>query len=93
MRPAASMTQGALFSLVNAAIVANKDTNVRVNEIYLGMFVMADAALAKEYGVMNSAEFGKSYAQILAKPELRGARLKICQPEDLERVNISQKLA
>jgi len=92
LRPAASMTQGALYSLVNVACLENADTNVRVNEIYLGMFVMADAAAAKQYGVMQSSDFAVTYEKILARPDIKGCRMIVCQPEDLKDLKTKKKL-
>ena len=85
------MTQGALYSLANVACLDNKKTNVRVNEIYLGLFVMAGAA-AEEYGVMKSSDFGVAYEKILARPDIRGCRVMVCQPGDLNELKIRKKL-
>lgn len=49
-QPATPKTQRALFSTVNKAIVANKKTTVRVNEIYIDPLVMVDAVLATQHG-------------------------------------------
>ena len=92
MRPAASMTQGALYSMVNVACLDNADTNIRVNEIYLGFFVMADEAAADQYGVMKSTEFAIAYEKILARPYIKGCRLMVCQPKDLTELRVVKKL-
>lgn len=91
-RAGASMTQGALYSLANVACLDNTATNVRFNEIYLGLFVMADAALAEQYGVMKASEFAVAYEKILARPDIKGCRVKVCQPEDLKELRFSKKL-
>ena len=90
-RPAASMTQGALYSLANVACLDNADTNVRFNEVYLGLFVMAGAA-ADQFGVMKSSEFATVYEKILSRPDIKGCRVRVCQPEDLTDLKFSKKL-
>ena len=91
-RAAASMTQGALFSLANVACLDNAETNIRFNEIYLGLFVMADTAAAEQYGVMKSSEFAVTYEKILARPDIKGCRVMVCQREDLTKLRIRKKL-
>lgn len=49
------MTQGALYSMANVACLDNADTNVRFNEIYLGLFVMT-GAVADQFVVMKASE-------------------------------------
>jgi len=85
------MTQGALYSLANVACLNNADTNIRFNEVYLGLFVMAGAA-AEQYGVMKSEEFAVSYEKILARPDIKGCRVFVCQPEDLKELRFTRKL-
>ena len=88
---AASMTQGALFSLANVACLDNANTNVRFNEVYLGLFVMAGPE-AEQYGVMKASEFAASYEAILARTDIKGSRLIVCKPEDLTELRITKKL-
>lgn len=90
-RAAASMTQGALFSLGNVACLDNANTNVRFNEVYLGTFVMAGPE-AEQYGVMKSLEFAASYEAILARTDIKGCRLKVYKPEDLTELKFMKKL-
>ncbi|CAI6336139.1 unnamed protein product [Periconia digitata] len=87
----ASITQGALFSLANVACLENSNTNIRFNEIYLGLFVMAGAA-AEQAGVMKASEFALAYEKLLARPDIKGCRIKVCQQDDLTELNISKKL-
>ena len=56
--------------MANVACLDNADTNVRFNEIYLGLFVMAGAA-ADQFGVMKASEFAIAYEKILARPGLQ----------------------
>jgi len=81
--PAASISQGALYSLANVARVDNQETNVRFNEVYLGMFVVADVELAKQWGALNAAEFAVTYEQILRQGEVKGRRVVVNRREDL----------
>lgn len=90
-RPAASMTQGALYSMANVACLDNADTNVRFNEVYLGLFVMAGAA-ADQFGVMKASEFAIAYEKILARPDIKGCRVMVCLPEDLTELRFRKKL-
>ncbi|KAF2826801.1 NAD(P)-binding protein [Ophiobolus disseminans] len=90
-RAAASMTQGALYSLANVACLDNADTNVRFNEIYLGLFVIAGAA-AEQFGAMEASEFAIVYEKILARPDIKGCRMMVCQREDLTDLRFSEKL-
>ena len=90
-RPAASMTQGALYSMANVACLDNADTNVRFNEVYLGFFVMAGAA-ADQFGVMKASEFAIVYEKILARPDIKGCRVMACQREDLTELRFKKKL-
>ncbi|KAK3172485.1 hypothetical protein OEA41_005807 [Lepraria neglecta] len=90
-RAAASMTQGALYSMANVACLDNADTNVRFNEIYLGLFVMAGAA-ADQFGVMKASEFAIAYEKILARPDIKGCRVMVCQRENLTELRFRKKL-
>jgi hypothetical protein len=86
------MTQGVLFSMANVACVDNKATNIRFNEVYLGLFVIADAALAEQWGALKASEFAVTYEQILARSDVKGCRVVVCQKEDLEELRFSKKL-
>jgi hypothetical protein len=87
------MTQGALYSMANVACLDNAHTNVRFNEIYLGLFVMVDAA-ADQFGpaVMKASEFAIVYEKILARPDIKGCRVMVCQREDLTELRFRKKL-
>ena len=85
------MTQGALFSLANVACLDNADTNVRFNEVYLGLFVMAGAE-AERFGVMKSEEFAVVYEKILARLDIKGCRVMVCKKEDLTELSFRKKL-
>lgn len=90
-RAAASMTQGALYSLVNVGMLANAETTVRINEVYLGLYVMADAAIAAQWGATHAPDFAPVYEHILTHPEVKGCRVKVCQPEDLKSLKFTKK--
>jgi hypothetical protein len=85
------MTQGALYSMANVACLDNADTNVRFNEIYLGLFVMVDAA-ADQFGAMKASEFGIAYEKILESPDIKGCRVMVCKPDDLTELRFRKKL-
>jgi hypothetical protein len=77
--------------MANVACLDNADTNVRFNEIYLGLFVMVDAA-ADQFGAMKASEFAIAYEKILARPDIKGCRLMVCKPEDLTELRLRKKL-
>lgn len=81
-RAAPAISQGALFSMANAACHDNTSTNVRFNEIYLGTRVVVDR-LASETGAMKSSEFAQVYEGILSRTELRGGRINVFGYDDL----------
>ena len=83
------MTQGALYSMANVARVNNKETNIRFYEVYLGLFVVADAALAEQWGALKASEFATVYEQILKKEDVKGRRVVVCRKEDLAALNFS----
>lgn len=86
------MTQGALYSLANIASLDNAKTNIRFNEIYLGLFVLADTKTAEQYGCLNSLQFSAAYEKIIATSEIKGSRLFVCKPEDLKEFRWQRKL-
>ena len=85
------MSEGALYSMANVACLDNADTNIRFNEIYLGLFVMAGTA-ADQFGVMKASEFAIVYEKILARPDIKGCRVMVCQQEDLMELRFRKKL-
>jgi len=81
------MTQGALFSLGVAAELENRDTNVRFNEVYLAFLVNVDEEAVKEdaakNGVVKASDFARVYEGLLARDEIRGARVLLFGPDDI----------
>jgi hypothetical protein len=67
----------------------NAGTNIRLNEIYLGLFVMAGDA-ADQYGMMKSSEFAIAYEKTLARPDIKDCPVKVCQPEDLTELRFTK---
>jgi hypothetical protein len=82
------LTQGALYSMANVARLDNKDTNIRFNEVYLGLFVIADAALAEQWGALTAAEFAGTYERILRRADLKGRRVVVERREDLGELRV-----
>ena len=58
------------------------ETNIRVNEVYLGARVDYDSVAEKE-GSIPSSEFGKVYEGILGREEVRGCRVSVTGKGDL----------
>lgn len=75
--------------MANVARVNNKETNIRFNEVYLGLFVVADAASAKQWGALKASEFATVYEQILKREDVKGRRVVVCRKEDLVALNLS----
>lgn len=89
-RAAPAISQGALFSMANAACHDNTFTNVRFNEIYIGTRVVVDK-LASESGTMKSSEFAQVYEGILSRTELRGSRINVFGYDDLCNLKFTKK--
>lgn len=92
--PACGMTQGALFALSNVACLNNAETNIRFNELYLGLFMQANPdAKATEYGVIKSKQFASAYEQLLVRPDIKGCRVKVERLGDLTKLRFVKKIA
>ena len=83
LRPVAGIPQGALFSMCVSAARENLETNVRFNELYLAFRVEVDED-AKLHGVVSASEFAKVYEAILAKEEVRSARVRLDDVKDMD---------
>lgn len=88
--PLPAMGQGALFSLVTGAARENDKTNVRVNEVYLMFRVEVDEDAAR-HGVSSSSDFAAVYEGILARSEIRGARVRVETPADFKDLRFANK--
>ncbi|KAM0815696.1 putative short-chain dehydrogenases/reductase [Seiridium cardinale] len=88
--PLPAMTQGPLFSMATAAARENEKTNVRANEVYLMFRVEVEEEAAK-HGVTKASEFASVYEEILARPEIRSARIRIETPEDIKNLKFARK--
>lgn len=89
-RAAPAISQGALYSMCNAACRDNVETNVRFNEIYLNLRVEVDEDAAKN-GVTKSSEFAMVYEQILSKSDVRSSRINVLSRDDLQELNHKKK--
>ncbi|WQF76839.1 Putative NAD(P)-binding domain superfamily [Colletotrichum destructivum] len=78
-----AISQGAMFSMAYLAIKGLADTNVCFNEIYLAQRVEVDV-VAEEHGTMKSSIFGRVYANILAKTDLKGCRVRVESESDVD---------
>ena len=86
-----AITQGAIFSMVTAAARELQDTNVRVNEAFLNARVDYDEVAEEKGNVMKASDYGKLYAQILEKQDLKGYRVNCSGPSDLDASNVRKK--
>ncbi|KAF2670948.1 short-chain dehydrogenase/reductase-like protein SDR [Microthyrium microscopicum] len=87
-----AVAQGALFSLANVACRENAKTNIRFNEVYLACRVDYDS-VAEGKGVISSSKFADNYEQILSRPDIKGCRVSVLKPEDIEELKFEKKLA
>lgn len=83
------MTQGALYSMANVARLDNKETNIRFNEVYLGLFVVADEKLAAQWGALTAKEFAGTYVQILERADVKGRRVVVERKEDVGELRVA----
>lgn len=91
-RAAPAISQGALFSMANAACRDNTSTNVRFNEIYLGTRVEVDAVAARTRN-MKSSEFARVYQEILSRSEVRSCRVTVLGQDDVKNLNFHKKVS
>lgn len=89
-RAGPAMTQGALYSMANAACRDNESTNVRFNEVYLAMRVEVDAD-AKKSGMNKASDFAANYEQILAREDVRSCRVSVLEREDFKTLRFKPK--
>jgi hypothetical protein len=87
-----ALTQGALFSMVTAAARELQDTNVRVNEAFLNARVEYDDDAEQKGGsIIKASDYGKLYANILEKQDLKGYRISCFGRKDLDAENKRKK--
>lgn len=86
-----AIAQGALASMATAAMRQNMETNIRVNEAFLGAWVEYDAD-AEKSGANKSSDFGKVYTAILERKEIDAARVTISSKADMDDVKFEKKL-
>ncbi|KAL7948024.1 hypothetical protein V8C42DRAFT_316435 [Trichoderma barbatum] len=89
-----AISQGALFSLASVACLENLKTNVRFNEVYLGYRVDYDSVVEEkgDDNRMKSSEFSHVYEAILANQDIRGCRITVSGPEDINQLKYKKKL-
>lgn len=85
------MTQGALFSMGVSAELENRDTNVRFNEMYLAFAVTVDEEAA-ESGSVKASDFARVYEGVLAREEIKGAKILLFGPQDIETLRWESKM-
>jgi len=90
MRPVPAITQGALYSMANAACRDNTGTSVRFNEVYLAMRVEVDS-VAEQTGTHKASDFAAVYEQILARPEIRSCRVTVASADDFKDLKFAKK--
>ncbi|RDW80268.1 hypothetical protein BP6252_04906 [Coleophoma cylindrospora] len=91
-RAAPALTQGALFSMANVACRDNADTNVRFNEVYVGVRIEVDV-VAEKTGAMKSSDFSSVYEELLSRPEIDCCRVTVYGKDDLKDLKYRKKIA
>lgn len=89
-RAVPAMTQGALFSMANAACRDNESTNVRFNEVYLAFRVEENSSAAKT-GAVKASDFAKVYEGVLARTDIRSSRVIVNVPEDMKQLRVEKR--
>ena len=79
-----------MFSMATAACRQLSGTNVRFNEVYLAYRVEVDA-VAEKNGTMKTSVFSRVYEKILAKPDVKGCRIRVGSEEDVDNLKCEPK--
>ncbi|KIX06340.1 uncharacterized protein Z518_04316 [Rhinocladiella mackenziei CBS 650.93] len=87
-----AISQGALFSMANAACLENATTNIRFNEVYLCYRVDFDTVCERLGGNrIKSSDFARVYEGILANKDISGCRVSVYGPQDLDNLKYEKK--
>lgn len=86
----ATTTHGAIYSMATAACRDHENTNVRFNELFLGMRVEVDQAAAQN-GTVPSSVFSGVYEQILSRPDIRSCRVSVLEVDDMRSLKFERK--
>jgi hypothetical protein len=92
LRAGPAISQGALFSMANAACRENAETNISFNEIYLATRVEVDEA-AEKSGTIKASEFATVYEQLLGRSDIKGSRINVFGRDDLKELKYKPKHA
>lgn len=79
---------------MNAAVLENAQTNIRVNEVYLKYRVdYDDVAETRTVGTsIMASEFARVYEGILGREEIHGARVVVEGMGDVEELRLEGKV-
>jgi hypothetical protein len=80
--------------LASVACLENRKTNVRFNEVYLGYRVDYDSVVEEKGGDnrMKASEFSRVYEAILADKDIKGCRITVSGPGDVDQLKYKKKL-
>jgi hypothetical protein len=79
-----------MYSFAISAARELADTNIRFNEVFLGLRVLFDK-VAEEYGVDKVSDFSKNYEFLLERPDVKGARVWVRNKEELHELKFETK--
>ncbi|KAL0934919.1 uncharacterized protein CTRU02_209510 [Colletotrichum truncatum] len=89
-----AVAQGALFTLANVGCRELAETNIRFNEVHLSFRVDYDSvAKQKGDGSVGSGKMAKHYENLLVRPDIKGARINLARPEDVNTLPFTKKLS
>jgi len=86
-----AISQGPIFSMLQSAYLEAEHTNVRVNELYLGVRVEVDES-AEKTGAQKSSDFAAAYEKILANDQWKACRVIVMKPKHFTEPEIEVRI-
>ncbi|KAL0939885.1 uncharacterized protein CTRU02_206495 [Colletotrichum truncatum] len=92
---AAAMSQGALYSFAIAASRENEGNAIRFNEVYLAYRVQyqlePDSERFAGFHMTTCSDFAPLYEQLLGRVDIRGTRVMVKTPEDVNNLKYEKR--
>lgn len=76
--------------MATAAARENESTNIRFNEVYLGVRVEVDQSAAKT-GAMKASDFASVYEQLIQRNDIRSCRVSVNSLKDMADLQFERK--
>ena len=77
--------------MLQSAYLETENTNVRVNELYLGLRVEVDESAA-ETGAQKSSNYAAAYEKILANEQWKACRVKVMTPKNFTEPEVEVRI-